>query len=103
MRILSPTVLLLIISSCALLGLPAHAQAQASVYNDGYESVEILPAAVVEAAKKAKPGIILKKAKLTWRTDEGVFIVVGRLYGDQWRMNITRSGKILSVVELDDN
>lgn len=102
MRILSPTVLMLIISSCALLGLPVHAQAQASVYSDGYESAAILPPVVVEAAKAAKPGIILKKAKLTWRTDEGVYIVVGRLYSGQWRMNITSSGDVLSVVELDD-
>lgn len=75
---------------------------QAQVYNDGYESADILPEVVAEAAREAKSGIVLQKAKLTWRTDEGVYVVVGRVYGKIWRMNITSSGDVLSVVELDE-
>lgn len=60
-----------------------------------------VPAIVLEAAKEAKPGVVLQKQKLTWRSDEGVYILVGRYYGAPYRFNVSTAGKVISVVELD--
>jgi hypothetical protein len=88
---------LLLASTLPFSAVPASAAGSDSWYS----SMEGVPEAVVNTAKKAKPGIVLKKSRLTWRTDEGVYIVVGRYYGTPWRFNITRSGELLSMVEVD--
>lgn len=98
------SLVLVTVAAVYLCSMPALAQdegEEVQQQSSQYGPVDSLPPAVVEAAQQAKNGIILQKAKLTWRTDEGVYIVVGQRYGTRWRMNITRSGQVLSLVELD--
>ena len=62
-----------------------------------YESADILPEAIRNIAKAAKPGIVLKKARLSWRNDEGTYIILGDYYSQKWRVRVTASGRVLSV------
>ena len=77
---------------------PSRSPSQADWYSFDIEKV---PSSVIEAAKEAKPGVVIKKYRLTNRSDEGVFILVGRYYGAPYRFNVTASGEVISVVELD--
>ena len=60
-----------------------------------------LPAKVAQAARAAQPGIVLKKHRLLWTSDEGEYLIVGVLYGQFYRFKITSSGRVVSVTELD--
>ena len=59
--------------------------------------MEQVPERVQEAARNAKAGTYLQKAKLSWETDEGVYTVMASYYGQIWRIRVTSSGKVLSV------
>ena len=62
-----------------------------------YHPINILPLDLQVKARQAKPGIVLKKARLSWQTDEGVYIVLGNYYSQKWRIKISPNGTIASV------
>lgn len=60
-----------------------------------------VPAEVVSAAQKARPGVVLQSARQVWWRDEGVYILEGRDYGKAVRIEVTASGLVLNAYQTD--
>ena len=65
--------------------------------NDGLSST---PAAVLQAVKKDKPGIILQSAQQSSRDDGAHYLVKGVLYGKEIRFIVRYDGKIIYSVDV---
>jgi len=90
--------LLLCLLGPSVPGAFAQAENNAGTFPPGeYVSATYLPERVREAARRAKPGLFLQKARLSWPSDEGVYVIIGSYYGQSWRLKVTSTGEVLSV------
>lgn len=90
-----------LITIMLLLGLSSAVFAQSSSQQrwdqQDWIPVEKVPAAVQKAAKNAKSGLVLQRAKLIWETDDGLYIIEGGYYGQIWRVHVTGAGVVKNV------
>jgi hypothetical protein len=90
----------LLVTIFLLLGLSSACYAQGSTQRwDQQEWIKIakVPELVQQAARQAKSGLFLQRAKLVWETDDGLYIIEGSYFGQIWRVHVTGAGVVKYV------